>query len=68
MISHCNFKIIWENPGFFFFSCRKFEGKLMFPSLCGTFLWPPEVKAAGKRPRALWEEGVATGECQYSAR
>jgi len=34
----------------------------MFPSLCGTFLWPPEVKAAGKRLRALWEEGVATGE------
>ena len=39
----------------------------MFPSLCGTCLWPPEVKAAGKRLRALWEEGVATGEWQYSA-
>ena len=59
--------IIFNNNPVFFFLCRKFEGKLMFPSLCGTFLWPPEVKAAGKRLRALWEEGVATGEWQYSA-
>ena len=39
----------------------------MFPSLCETFLWPPGVKAAGKRQRLLWVEGVATGEWQYSA-
>ena len=49
VISHCNFKIIWENSVCLFVFCRKFEGKLMFPSLCRTFLWPPEVKAAGKR-------------------
>ena len=65
MISHCNFKIIWENSGFF--SVGNLKEKLMFPSLCDTFLWPPEVKAAGKRQRLLWVEGVATGEWQYSA-
>ena len=66
VISHCNFKIIWENS-VCLFSVGNLKESSCFLPFVGLFFGLQRWKLL-VRDRALWIEGVATGEWQYSTR